>query len=375
MNLVNQDIKVSKPVILFDQYGDLCNEIISASSDEILQKTAYIDVGNTEYPVGINIFENNDAYGKQEISNLFINLMYDLYDPNRTGVIGPRFEHAVKNAILTISYSENVSFIELLRCLTDAEYVKNLLHKVKDPVVLNYWNHQIAQTSDFHKSEVLDYIISKLSIFVTDKIMRNILGQTKSTVNFKTLLSDNKVVLFNFGALRKYKDAYKIITTFILFKLLREFQLNLRNSSTVNIYIDEATSWPSVYVNELLTESRKYGVNITLTSNRISEANPLLKSALFKVGTLISFRLYSDDAKLIAPEFHNQNITIDKLCLLKKYFAYVRTLEDGNVLIKEEPVSFEINKSNELDQNIKNEFKNNSIKKYGLDVKSVEEDI
>lgn len=372
LNLVNQDINIGNPVILFDQYGDLCNEIISGSSAETLQKTAYIDVGNTEYPVGMNIFENNDEYGKQEVSNLFINLMYDLYDPNRTGVIGPRLEHAVKNAILTISYDENVSFIELLRCLTDASYVKNLLPKVKDPVVLNYWNHQIAQTSDFHKSEVLDYIISKLSIFVTDKMMRNILGQTKSTVDFKTLLSENKVVLFNFGALRKYKDANKVITTFLMFKLSKELKLN---SQAINIYIDEAVSWPAVYVNELLNESKRYGITLTLTSNKIIEASPSLKSALTKTGTLISFRLYSDDAKLIASEFHNQNITVDKLCLLKKYFAYVKTLEDGNVLIKEEPMSFELNASGELDKNIINEFKTNSIKKYGMVVKSVEDNI
>jgi hypothetical protein len=298
--------------------------------------------------------------------------MYDLYDPNRTGIIGPRFEHAVRNAILTISYDENVSFIELLRCLTDASYVKNLLPKVKDPVVLNYWNNQIAQTSDFHKSEVLDYIISKLSIFVTDKMMRNILGQTKSTVNFKTLLSDNRVVLFNFGALRKYKDANKVITTLLMFKLLKELKLN---SQALNVYIDEAVSWPAVYVNELLTENRSYGITVTLTSNKICEASPLLKSALTKTGTLISFRLYSDDAILIAPEFHNQNITIDKLCQLKKYFAYVKTLEDGNVLIKEEPISFELNTPGELNQNKIKEFKNNSQKKYGWDEKSVEEDI
>jgi hypothetical protein len=372
LNLINQDINAGSPVILFDQYGDLCDEIISSSSDELLQKTAYIDVGNIEFPVGINIFENNDEYGEQEVSNLFINLMYDLYDPNRTGIIGPRFEHAVRNAILTISYDENVSFIELLRCLTDASYVKNLLPKVKDPVVLNYWNNQIAQTSDFHKSEVLDYIISKLSIFVTDKMMRNILGQTKSTVNFKTLLSDYKVVLFNFRALKKYKDANKVITTLFMFKLLKELKLN---SQAINIYIDEAVTWPAVYVSELLTENRRYGITVTLTSNKINDASPSLKSTLIKTGTLISFRLYSDDAKFITPEFHNQNITIDKLCLLKKYFAYVKTLEDGNVLIKEEPLSFELNTPGELNQNKIKEFKNNSKQKYGVEVKLVEENI
>jgi hypothetical protein len=157
-----------------------------------------------------------------------------------------------------------------------------------------------------------------------------------------------------------------------MFKLLKELKLN---SQAINIYIDEAVTWPAVYVSELLTENRRYGITVTLTSNKINDASPSLKSTLIKTGTLISFRLYSDDAKFITPEFHNQNITIDKLCLLKKYFAYVKTLEDGNVLIKEEPLSFELNTPGELNQNKIKEFKNNSKQKYGVEVKLVEENI
>lgn len=101
--------------------------------------------------------------------------MYKLFDPNKTGIIGPRFEHAIRNAMLTVMYDPGATFIEVVRALTDANFVQELLPKVQDPIIRRYWTDQIAQTSDFHKSEVLDYIVSKFGRFVTNKMIRNII--------------------------------------------------------------------------------------------------------------------------------------------------------------------------------------------------------
>ena len=295
LDLINQDVIASRPIILFDQYGDLIEEILSTSTQEEQQKIAYIDLGNKDYPVGLNLFEEKEEGKREDISSFLINLMYDLYDPNRTGVIGPRFEHAVRNAVSTIMYDEQSSFIELLRCLTDTEYVKKILPKVQDPVIQNYWNKQVAQTSDFHKSEILDYIVSKLSIFVTDKMMRSILCQSKSSINFPSLISENRIILFNFGNLRKYNDANKVVTSILLYKLINELKSHSVNTP-INLYIDEAVSWPATFITEMLTENRRYGVNLVLTSNKISEANIQLKRSLLRIGSVISFRLATSDA-------------------------------------------------------------------------------
>lgn len=375
LDLINQDIIASRPIILFDQYGDLIEEILSITTKELPPKIAYIDLGNKDYPVGLNLFEEKGEGKREDTSNFLINLMYDLYDPNRTGVIGPRFEHAVRNAVSTIMYDEKSSFLELLRCLTDSEYVKNVLPKVSDPVVQNYWNKQVAQTSDFHKSEVLDYIVSKLSIFVTDKMMRSILCQSKSSINFSTLISDNRIILFNFGNLRKFNDANKVVTSILLYKLIDELKNN-RVNTPVNLYIDEAVSWPTTFIAEMLTENRRYGVNLVLTTSKISEANTQLKRSLLRIGSVISFRLTTSDAEIITPEYHSQKISIDTLCLLKKYQAYIKSIQDGDVVIKEEPADF--NKEYpSLDSNkAKNdEIKRQSQQKYGVNLKDVEEDI
>ena len=130
--------------------------------------------------MGLNMMEADNEDQRHFMAQSIISLMYKLYDPNRTGIIGPRFEHAIRNAMLTVMSVPGTSFIELVRCLTDESYVQEILPQVTDPVVRRYWTDQIAQTSDFHKSEILDYIVSKFGRFVTNKTMRNIIGQSKS---------------------------------------------------------------------------------------------------------------------------------------------------------------------------------------------------
>src|SRR3970040_245832 len=115
----------------------------------------------------------------------------------KTGIIGPRFEHAIRNAMLTVMAEPGNTFVEIVRALTDSHFVQELLPKVQDPIIRRYWTDQIAQTADFHKSEVLDYIVSKFGRFVTNKLMRNIIGQSQSSFNFRKVMDEGKILLIS----------------------------------------------------------------------------------------------------------------------------------------------------------------------------------
>src|SRR3989338_11385334 len=120
--------------------------------------------------------------------------MYKLFDPMKTGIIGPRFEYAIRNAILTVMEAiPNGTFIEVVQTLQRPDFVQSLLPLVKDPIVRRYWTDQIAQTADFHKSEVLDYIVSKFGRFVTNRMIRNIIGQSKSAFNLRDIMDNKKI--------------------------------------------------------------------------------------------------------------------------------------------------------------------------------------
>src|SRR4030042_2093290 len=148
-------------------------------------------------PRGLNMLETQTEEQQHYVVTAIIGLMYKLFDPHKTGIIGPRFEHAVRNAMLTVMCEPGSPLVEVVRVLTDPRFVQKLLPKVTDPIVRRYWTDQIAQTSDFHKSEVLDYITSKFGRFVTNKMMRNMIGQSKSSFDFRKVMDEGKILLIS----------------------------------------------------------------------------------------------------------------------------------------------------------------------------------
>jgi hypothetical protein len=147
--------------------------------------------------MGINLLEAKTEDQKHFVATSVINMMYKLFDPYKTGIVGPRFEHTVRNSILTIYAEPGATFVELMRILQDSKYFQELLPKVTDPIIRRFWTDQMAQTSDFHKSEVLDYITSKFGGFVTNRMVRNIIGQSESSFNFRDVMDQGKILFVN----------------------------------------------------------------------------------------------------------------------------------------------------------------------------------
>src|SRR3989338_1088493 len=192
-----QDIRAGHGVCVIDTHGDLVETILKYIPPERAEDVIYFDPSDVDRPMGMNLLEAQTEDQKHFMTTAIINLMYKLYDPQRTGIVGPRFEHAVRNAMLTVMSEPGTTFVEIVRVLTHPKYVQELLPKVKDPLVRRYWTDQIAQTSDFHKSEVLDYIVSKFGRFVTNATIRNIIGQSKSAFDFRQVMDAQKILLIN----------------------------------------------------------------------------------------------------------------------------------------------------------------------------------
>ena len=195
--MILQDIKNGEGVGVVDPHGDLIEDILQMVPPERAEDVILFDPSDTSRPMGLNMLEADTEEERHYVVSSIVGLMYKLYDPNKTGIIGPRFEHAIRNAMLTVMSQPGTTFIEVVRALTDAKYVQELLPYVQDPIVKRYWTDQIAQTSDFHKSETLDYIVSKFGRFVTNKTMRNIIGQSQSAFNFRDVMDNQKILLVN----------------------------------------------------------------------------------------------------------------------------------------------------------------------------------
>jgi hypothetical protein len=329
-----QDIREGKGVCVIDPHGDLIENILRYIPSERAEDVIYFDPGDLERPMGLNLLEAKDEQQKHFIATSIINLMYKLYDPQRTGIIGPRFEHAVRNAMLTVMCDEGSTFIEIVRILTDTKYVQELLPKVDDPIVRRYWTDQIAQTSDFHKSETLDYIVSKFGRFVTNKMMRNIIGQSKSAFDFRNVMDEGKILLVNLSKGKLGEENSNFLGLVLIPKLLvaAMSRQDIPESSRRDfyLYVDEFQNFATPDFATILSEARKYHLSLTVANQFIGQMDEEVKNAIFgNVGTVMSFRTGVTDASYLAHEFQPVFGESD-LINIDRFHVYMKTIVNSD---------------------------------------------
>ncbi len=325
-----QDIKRGHGVCIIDPHGDLVENILRYIPPQRAEDVVYFDPADIERPMGLNLLEYYNEDQKYFITTSIINLMYKLYDPQRTGIIGPRFEHAIRNAMLTVMAEQGATFVEVVRALTDPRFVKELLPKVKDPIVRRYWTDQIAHTSDFHKSEVLDYIVSKFGRFVTNKTMRNIIGQSKSAFDFRKIMDEGKILLINLskGRLGEENSSFLglVLIPKILVAAMSRQEIPEEKRRDFFLYVDEFQNFATPDFATILSEARKYHLNLTVANQFIGQMEEEVKNAVFgNVGTLITFRVGVTDASYLAREFQPIFSESD-LINIERFHAYMKTI-------------------------------------------------
>jgi hypothetical protein len=329
-DMIMQDIRAGKGMAVLDPHGELVEDIMQMIPPERAEEVIYFNPSDTERPMGLNIMEAQTEEQMHFVVGSIIALMYKLYDPHKTGIIGPRFEHAIRNAMLTIMAEPGATFIELVRCLTDQKYVQELLPKVKDPVVRRYWTDQIAQTSDFHKSEVLDYIVSKFGKFITNKVMRNIIGQSQSAFNFRTVMDEGKILLVNLSKGKLGEEDAKFLGLILVPKILTAAMsrqdMPMEQRRDFYLYVDEFQNYATEDFATILSEARKYRLNLIVANQFVAQIEEDVKNAVFgNVGSMVTFRVGVPDANFLQHEFAPTFSETD-LTNIEKYHVYIKTI-------------------------------------------------
>ena len=337
-----QDIKAGHGVCFIDPH-DTYESILERIPPERVDDVIYFDPSQTERPMGFNVMECEREDQKDFVTSSIINLMYKLYDPYKTGIVGPRFEHAIRNIMLTVMTEPGATFIEIVRCLTDQSYVQEILPKVKDPMVRRYWTDQIAQTSDFHKSEVLDYIVSKFGRFITNTMMRNIIGQSTSSFNFRQAMDEGKILIINLakGTIGEENSAFLglVLIPKILIAAMSRQDMPEEKRKDFYLYVDEFQNFATQDFAVILSEARKYHLNLTVANQFISQMDDEVKNAVFgNVGTICSFRLGISDAGFLTKQFQPEFSEHD-LLNLGTGEVYLKTMING---VPKEPFSLKV---------------------------------
>lgn len=332
-DMILQDIEAGHGVAVIDPHGDLVEDTLQLMPPERAEDVIYFNPSDITRPMGLNIMEAETEEQMHFVASSIIGLMYKLYDPHRTGIVGPRFEHAIRNAMLTIMCKPGSTFIEMVRVLTDAKFVEEYLPLVKDGMIKRYWTDQIANTSDFHKSEVMDYIVSKFGRFVTNKTMRNIIGQPFSSFDFRKAMDEKKIVLCNLSKGILGEEDAKFLGLILVPKILAAAMsrqnVPMDQRPDFFLYVDEFQNFATEDFAAILSEARKYRLNLIVANQFIGQIDEEIKNAVFgNVGTMVSFRVGVTDANFLQHEFA-PTFSENDLSNVEKYHAYIKTIVDN----------------------------------------------
>ncbi|OGE26644.1 hypothetical protein A3C26_04580 [Candidatus Daviesbacteria bacterium RIFCSPHIGHO2_02_FULL_39_12] len=380
-SMMLQDILSGKGLCFIDPHGDAAEEMLELIPPQRAEDVIYFDPSDIARPFGLNMLEAYTEEQKHFVVASIIGLMYKLFDPNKTGIIGPRFEHGVRNAMLTAMSKQGATFVEVMRIMTDAEFVKELLPLVSDPVVKRYWTDQIAQTTDFHKSEVLDYTVSKFGRFVTNKMMRNIIGQSKSAFDLRKVMDEGKILIMNLSKGRIGEENSNFLGLILVPKILAaamsRTNMPMEQRRDFYLYVDEFQNFATDTFADILSEARKYRLNLVVANQFIGQIGEDLKNAVFgNVGTVIAFRVGVTDANYLQHEF-SPTFTEQDLVNIESPHVYIKTIVSGEPMV---PFSLDTTKDMAkwqamLKPQIGAAIKELSRLKFGRDVTQVEAEI
>lgn len=380
--MILQDIKAGKGVCFIDPHDTIDTLILPNIPPERVEDVIYFYPGDSERPMGLNLLEAHNEDEQHFAATAVINMMYKLFDPYKTGIVGPRFEHGVRNAMLTVMQAcPGGTFVEVMQAMQRSDFVQELLPRVTDPIVRRYWTDQIAQTADFHKSEVLDYTVSKFGRFVTNKLIRNIIGQPQSSFDFREVMDKGKILLINLakGQIGEENSNFLglIIVPRILMAAMSRQDVPQEARRDFYLYVDEFQNFATPDFAQILSEARKFRLNLIVANQFIGQVEEEVKNAIFgNVGTIGCFRVGVTDANYLAREFAPV-FTEDDLLNVERYHAFMKTTVNNEPV---PPFSMDLTKDVNLEAGKGNPriveiIKEMSRLRYGRDVRLVEADI
>lgn len=308
-NLALQDMLDGRGFAFVDPHGDSAEKLLGMVPKERVEDVIYFSPGDMNNPIGLNLFEFDNDEQKDFLVQEAIAMLYRLYDPGHTGIIGPRYEHWFRNAALTImSDPAGSSFIDIPQVFNDNEFAKAKLKYVKDQTVLDFWNKEMAQTSDYHKSEVLGWFVSKFGAFLSNEMMRNIIGQTKSGFNLREIMDNKKILLVNLSKGKTGELNSQLLGMIFVMKFqaaaMGRADIPEDQRQDFSLYVDEFQNFATDSFEGILSEARKYRLNLILANQFMTQLNDKIREAIIgNVGTVISGRIGTTDAELMAKKF------------------------------------------------------------------------
>ncbi len=383
--MARQDFLNGEWVSIIDPHGDLVRDLLPFIPRERADDVIYFDPSDTSRPMGLNMLEANTDEEKEMVAMDALNIMIKLFGNE---IFGPRLQDYFRNAVLTLmDYPSGWAITDVVRLFTDIDFQKDHVRHVKNPIVKNWWEKTYASMWQKEKSEIIPYFSAKFGQFITNKMMRNIIWQTKSSFDISDVMQNRKILLVNLSKWRLWDLNSKLLWMMLVSKIqmaaMRRDKIAKEDRKDFFLYIDEFQNYVTDSIESILSEARKYRLSLNIAhqylwqleqSDALTKSNLNLKQAIFgNVWSIMSYKIWPEDgefmSKYYAPTFSDQD-----LVNMDRFKSVMKLAIDSQPSI---PFSMiPINPELETwDEKIAKAFVELSRLKYGRDVAFVNKEI
>jgi len=381
--LAREDIQNGEGVCVIDAHGDLIEDILAGIPQERAEDVIYFAPADTARPLGLNLLEYDERYPEQKtfVINEMIKIFDKLYDLKQTG--GPIFEQYMRNAMLLIMDDPGTgsTLMEISKVLSDPDFRKMKLDKCQDQTVVAFWRQEAEKAGgEAALANIVPYITSKLTSFISNATMRPIIGQQHSSFNLRDIMDQQKILLLNLskgqvGEMNAHLLGMVLVGKILAASLSRT-DVGREQRKDFYLYIDEFQNFITESISIILSEARKYNLNLIMAHQYLGQLvrnnDTTIKDAVFgNVGTMVLFQIGSEDTETMVKNFTPVFNEFD-LINIEKYNAYVKLLIDNTT---SRPFSMAIPKLPEGNVAVAQKIKELSRLKYGRDRSVVEAEI
>ncbi|MBU1132204.1 TraM recognition domain-containing protein [Patescibacteria group bacterium] len=332
-NMVYSDIVSGKGVCYVDPHGDTAEKIVNCIPSNRINDVIYFNPADMDFPIAFNVLEKVDPKHRHLVASGLVGVFKKIWADSW----GPRLEYLLRNSILALLDYPDSTLLGVNRMLVDNEYRKKVVAKISDPVVKAFWLDEFSKYNQQFLVEAIAPIQNKVGQFLSTSLIRNVVGQVKSTLDLRKVMDEGKILILNLSKGRIGEDASGLLGAMIITKIqlaaMSRVDIPEEKRKDFYLYVDEFQNFATEAFANILSEARKYRLNLTIAHQYIGQLAPgqstVVRDAVFgNVGTLICFRVGAEDADFLVREFTPQ-FTEEDLVNLPKYNVYLKLMIDG----------------------------------------------
>lgn len=332
-NLIIQDIRNGEGVCVVDPHGELVEDLLHLIPEERAKDVIYFNPADVDYHIGFNVIQLDDPKYKHLVASGLMGIFTKIW----ANAWSARMEYILNNAILALLDTPNTTMLGIPRMLVDKDYRQMIINNLKDPVVKAFWVHEYEAWQERFRNEAIAPIQNKVGQFLSTSIIRNVVGQPKSTIDIFKIMNEGKIFLVNVSKGRIGEDNSALLGGMIITKIqlatMERVRIPENERRDFYLYVDEFQNFATDSFANILSEARKYRLNLTIahqyTAQLENKDGSQVRDAVFgNVGTMIVFRVGADDADFLEKEFEPE-FTAQDLVNLPNYNIYLKLMIDG----------------------------------------------